>query len=230
MVRSSPQATGTREKSRTYACRSLRVTALPFVICRLAATSSWFLRRKSDMGQDMRRESGRELDEDPEALMNIVSATPVTADDEQMSFAADRSSMTDAVVAALRAVQDPEIPVNIYDLGLIYKIELGGEGFVAIDMTLTAPGARGRVGRQCEGESRLRSALGQVADVGGRQTGTGLDVDRSPRRSGPERRIEFKRAVRLLSSSCRAAWSCSLWGSRGAAARGIRSSMRGRAP
>ncbi len=92
------------------------------------------------MGQDMRRESGRELDEDREALMNIVSATPVAADDEQMSFAADRSSMTDAVVAALRTVQDPEIPVNIYDLGLIYKIELGGEGFVEIDMTLTAPG------------------------------------------------------------------------------------------
>ena len=45
----------------------------------------------------------------------------------------------DAVIAALRTVHDPEIPVNIYDLGLIYGIEIGDDGAVAIDMTLTAP-------------------------------------------------------------------------------------------
>ncbi|MCF2525018.1 iron-sulfur cluster assembly protein [Bradyrhizobium sp. G127] len=48
--------------------------------------------------------------------------------------------MHDAIIAALRTVQDPEIPVNIYDLGLIYRIEANGQGFVEIDMTLTAPG------------------------------------------------------------------------------------------
>jgi FeS assembly SUF system protein len=37
-------------------------------------------------------------------------------------------------------VHDPEIPVNIFDLGLIYRIDIDGEGNVAIDMTLTAPG------------------------------------------------------------------------------------------
>jgi len=46
----------------------------------------------------------------------------------------------DAVVAALRTVHDPELPVNLYDLGLIYRIEPGARGAVAIDMTLTAPG------------------------------------------------------------------------------------------
>lgn len=46
----------------------------------------------------------------------------------------------DAVVAALRSVHDPEIPVNIYDLGLIYRIELKDRATVDIDMTLTAPG------------------------------------------------------------------------------------------
>ena len=46
----------------------------------------------------------------------------------------------DAVVDACRSVYDPEIPVNIYDLGLIYTIEIGDEGAVAIQMTLTAPG------------------------------------------------------------------------------------------
>jgi FeS assembly SUF system protein len=40
---------------------------------------------------------------------------------------------------ALRQVYDPEIPVNIYDLGLIYKIEIGENGDVGIEMTLTAP-------------------------------------------------------------------------------------------
>ena len=46
----------------------------------------------------------------------------------------------DAVVAALRTVHDPEIPVNIYDLGLVYKLAIGADGDVAVDMTLTAPG------------------------------------------------------------------------------------------
>jgi FeS assembly SUF system protein len=44
------------------------------------------------------------------------------------------------VVEAIRTVYDPEIPVNIYDLGLIYTIDIGPEGKVHIDMTLTAPG------------------------------------------------------------------------------------------
>jgi FeS assembly SUF system protein len=46
----------------------------------------------------------------------------------------------DAVVGACRTVHDPEIPVNIYDLGLIYSIRISPENHVEIDMTLTAPG------------------------------------------------------------------------------------------
>jgi FeS assembly SUF system protein len=48
--------------------------------------------------------------------------------------------LCDEIVAALRTVHDPEIPVNIYDLGLIYRIDVTKFGFVQIDMTLTAPG------------------------------------------------------------------------------------------
>ena len=47
--------------------------------------------------------------------------------------------MRDNVIAALRTVYDPEIPINIYDLGLIYDIDLLPEGRVDIRMTLTAP-------------------------------------------------------------------------------------------
>ena len=46
----------------------------------------------------------------------------------------------DPVIAALREVYDPEIPVNLYDLGLIYDINICPEGAVSIDMSLTAPG------------------------------------------------------------------------------------------
>ncbi len=44
------------------------------------------------------------------------------------------------IVKVLKTVFDPEIPVNIYDLGLIYKIDLADDGHLSIDMTLTAPG------------------------------------------------------------------------------------------
>ena len=51
-----------------------------------------------------------------------------------------RDSLDDRIVSALREVYDPEIPVNIYDLGLIYRIDCDDMGVVEIDMTLTAPG------------------------------------------------------------------------------------------
>ncbi|MEJ2120172.1 MAG: SUF system Fe-S cluster assembly protein [Alphaproteobacteria bacterium] len=44
------------------------------------------------------------------------------------------------VIDALRTVYDPEIPVNIYDLGLIYVCDIDGRGNVTVEMTLTAPG------------------------------------------------------------------------------------------
>lgn len=44
------------------------------------------------------------------------------------------------IVEALRNIYDPEIPVNIYDLGLIYGLDVSGEGDVRLEMTLTAPG------------------------------------------------------------------------------------------
>lgn len=48
--------------------------------------------------------------------------------------------LTDDIIAALKTVYDPEIPADIYELGLIYRIEINDERQVAIDMTLTAPG------------------------------------------------------------------------------------------
>jgi metal-sulfur cluster biosynthetic enzyme len=49
------------------------------------------------------------------------------------------SEIRDQVEAALRTVHDPEIPVNIYDLGLVYEIKIEGGNRVRVTMTLTAP-------------------------------------------------------------------------------------------
>ena len=48
--------------------------------------------------------------------------------------------MTDDIIAALKTVYDPEIPADIYELGLIYKIDIEDDRSVAVEMTLTAPG------------------------------------------------------------------------------------------
>ena len=45
----------------------------------------------------------------------------------------------DRIVEVLKTVYDPEIPVNIYDLGLVYKIDCKDDGVLDVDMTLTAP-------------------------------------------------------------------------------------------
>ncbi|MFZ1991170.1 MAG: SUF system Fe-S cluster assembly protein [Alphaproteobacteria bacterium] len=49
-------------------------------------------------------------------------------------------ALTQALITELKTVYDPEIPVDIYELGLIYKIDVSDEKDIAVDMTLTAPG------------------------------------------------------------------------------------------
>jgi FeS assembly SUF system protein len=74
-------------------------------------------------------------------LGNRMAASPAApTSDAQAQFAGDANSLIETVIAALRTVHDPEIPVNIYDLGLIYRIAPDHQGAVEIDMTLTAPG------------------------------------------------------------------------------------------
>jgi FeS assembly SUF system protein len=52
---------------------------------------------------------------------------------------AELSRMTDDIVAALKTVYDPEIPADIYELGLIYKVDIEDDRSVKVDMTLTTP-------------------------------------------------------------------------------------------
>jgi FeS assembly SUF system protein len=64
----------------------------------------------------------------------FLSAEP--ADDARR---AEVDALADRVIAALRTVYDPEIPVNIFELGLVYKIDVDDHDAVHVDMTLTSP-------------------------------------------------------------------------------------------
>jgi len=63
----------------------------------------------------------------------------VTLHDSTVPRANAMELMESAVIEALRGIHDPEIPVNIYDLGLIYRLDIDDDGNVAIQMTLTTP-------------------------------------------------------------------------------------------
>ena len=72
--------------------------------------------------------------------------------------------LRERIISALKEVYDPEIPVNIYDLGLIYRIEVDSENKTSIDMTLTSPNCPVAGSLPQEVENAARSAEG-VSDV-----------------------------------------------------------------
>lgn len=71
--------------------------------------------------------------------MNVESDAPMEGTPLIRPSSTDHP-LYDSVVAACRSVYDPEIPVNIYDLGLVYTIDINQAGDVGIFMSLTAPG------------------------------------------------------------------------------------------
>ncbi len=73
-------------------------------------------------------------------MTSEVSAAIENAPNPSAIPADELARLTDDIVAALKTVYDPEIPVDIYELGLIYKVDVDDDRNVAIDMTLTAPG------------------------------------------------------------------------------------------
>lgn len=70
-----------------------------------------------------------------------VSTEPETAAASESAIPqAELARMTDDIVAALKTVYDPEIPSDIYELGLIYRVDIEDDRTVKVEMTLTAPG------------------------------------------------------------------------------------------
>lgn len=85
------------------------------------------------------------------------------ASEPEVQIVAEDESLTDEVIDALRGVYDPEIPINIYDLGLVYRLDVSSDGGVTIHMTLTSPGSH----RSHVVPERVREGVGAVQGVTG---------------------------------------------------------------
>jgi FeS assembly SUF system protein len=88
---------------------------------------------------------------------------PVTEGQSALS-AEDIAAFTEKLVTALKTVYDPEIPVDIYELGLIYKVDVADNKDVEVDMTLTAPNCpvAGEMPGMVEGALKTVEGIGAV--------------------------------------------------------------------
>ncbi len=94
-------------------------------------------------------------------------------------------ALTDSIVAALKTVYDPEIPADIYELGLIYNVDIDDSRFVTIEMTLTAPAC------PVAGEMPqwVENAVGAVPGVAGVKVNMVFDPPWDQSRMSEEARI-----------------------------------------
>ena len=94
-------------------------------------------------------------------MMDAATQTPVeNAPDPSAIPAEELARMTDDIVAALKTVYDPEIPVDIYELGLIYGVAVDPSGSVEVTMTLTSPNCPSAVELPGQVEAKVRSVPG----------------------------------------------------------------------
>lgn len=96
-------------------------------------------------------------------------------------------AFTQKLIAALKTVYDPEIPVDIYELGLIYKVDVSDDKDVTVDMTLTAPGCP--VAGEMPG--MVQSALEGVEGIGKVTVNMTFDPPWTPERMSEEAKLEL---------------------------------------
>ena len=101
--------------------------------------------------------------------------------------AAPGGALYESVIEALREIYDPEIPVNIYDLGLIYCVEVTPEADVMVTMTLTTPHCP--VAESMPGEVELR--VGAVPGVGSAEVNLVWDPPWDPQKMSDEAKLEL---------------------------------------
>ena len=101
-------------------------------------------------------ESSATTQNQPETASPDVAAAPVTA--------ADSEALRERIVETLRSIYDPEIPVNIYEIGLIYSVDIDPANAVNIQMTLTSPACPAAGTLPGEVEDKTRRVEG-VTDV-----------------------------------------------------------------
>ena len=106
---------------------------------------------------------------------------------ENVPAGAPGGDLYEAVVAALKEIYDPEIPVNIYDLGLIYAVEVDDESDVTVTMTLTTPHCP--VAETMPGEVELRAS--SVPGIRDAEVDLVWDPPWSPEKMSDEARLEL---------------------------------------
>ena len=89
-----------------------------------------------------------------------AGASAATAEKPSTIPADEMARMTDEIVGALKTVYDPEIPADIYELGLIYKVDIDDDRMVNIDMTLTTPNCPSAAELPMQVESAVASVAG----------------------------------------------------------------------
>ena len=121
--------------------------------------------------------------------MNDEMITEQEQDDATFSASAippdELARMTDDIIAAVKTVYDPEIPADIYELGLIYRIDIDDDRTVRIDMTLTAPGCP--VAGEMPGW--VENAVATVQGVSGVEVNMTFDPPWTPDRMSEEAQI-----------------------------------------
>jgi FeS assembly SUF system protein len=97
------------------------------------------------------------------------------------------NALTDQLIEKLKTVFDPEIPVDIYELGLIYKVDVSDDKDVAIEMTLTAPGC------PVAGEMPdwVRDAVMSIAEVRGCEVSLVFEPPWDPSRMSDEAKLQL---------------------------------------
>jgi FeS assembly SUF system protein len=136
------------------------------------------------------------MDETREHEPNAAPPTPVTAPESGNAAAVVTGStcalpqdevarLTDDIVAALKTVYDPEIPADIYELGLIYKVDIAEDRGVSVDMTLTTPNCPSAA----ELPGMVENAVASVPGVGEVKVSIVWDPPWDPSRMSDEARL-----------------------------------------
>ena len=80
--------------------------------------------------------------------------------DQPSGLEGNTLEIEEKVIEVMRTVYDPEIPVNVYELGLVYKVDVGPGGDVVLQMTLTSPGCPVAASLPLEVENKVRAVPG----------------------------------------------------------------------
>jgi FeS assembly SUF system protein len=129
------------------------------------------------MSNEDQTNDGENTEAGPNEVDRTFTATEISRE--------ELARMTDDIIAALKTVYDPEIPSDIYEIGLIYRVDIEDDRMVKIEMTLTAPGCP--VAGEMPGW--VENAVSAVEGVSGVEVSMTFDPPWTPDRMSEEAQI-----------------------------------------